>query len=170
MDIFSSATWLSVDSNIGYGPQQIPNGRDEDITQLLVTWLKQDEGSRQITAQQILESQKFTLLAYSERMASLAVRVLDPNKIFFGLLALGIDGWRGDWRDSVSIVSLHYDAAKRIGKRPCDIFKEAGSFLPARVAAALNSFLERTPADQSLGAMGYSPASDADGFRYKRNW
>lgn len=170
MDIFSSATWLNIDSNIGYGTLPIPSSRDEEITQLIEAWIKLDEGVRQIAAQQIMESQRFTLLGYSERMASLAVRTRDHKKIFLGLLALGVDGWKGDWRDNAEILCLHYDAAKRTGVIPGQIFEKAASFLPLKVATALRSFMQRDPADQSLEAMGYSAAIDGDGFRYKRDW
>ncbi|MEJ1968710.1 MAG: hypothetical protein WDN03_08800 [Rhizomicrobium sp.] len=62
-----------------------------------------------------MDEQRFTLLAYSERMASLAVREHNKGLIILGLLALGIDGWRGDWRDNAVLISLHYDAAKMLG-------------------------------------------------------
>jgi hypothetical protein len=170
MDIFSSATWLKVDSNIGYGTLQIPNLRDDEITHLIDVWTKFDPDTRQSSARHIVESQRFTLLAYSERMASLAVRTRDQEWIFFGLLALGVDGWTGDWRDNAGVVCLHYDAAGRIGINPNHIFEKAASFLPTVVATALRSFLRRSPADQSLKAMGYSSGSDCDGFRYRRDW
>jgi hypothetical protein len=170
MDIFSSASWLNTDSNIAYGTLPIPNLRDREITHLIETWVKLDEVVRQGAAKNILESQRFTLLAYSERMASLAVRTRDPQKIFLGLLALGVDGWKGDWRENAEILCLHYDAAKRIGVIQSQVFEKAASFLSLKVAMALRSFVQRSPSDQSLEAMGYSAASDDDGFRYKRDW
>ena len=170
MDIFSSATWLNVDSNIGYGTLPIPQPRDSEITNLLETWVGLNEVERQAAAQRIVESQRFTLLAYSERMASLAVRIHDKEKIFLGLLALGVDGWHGDWRDNAEVLCLHYDAATRVCGAQEKIFKRAAKFLPSKAATALSSFLQRSKVDQSLKAMGYSAECDSDGFRYKRDW
>lgn len=169
MDIFLIATWLNFDSNIGYGGLPIPQPRDSEITQLLNAWVGLDKSIRQVAAQQIREPQRFTLLAYSERMASLAVRTRDQEMIFFGLVALGIDGWNGDWRDNAEIICLHYDAAQRICN-PEKIFEKAAANLPLKAAIALRSFLQRSQEDKSLEAMGYSVGSDADGFRYKREW
>lgn len=170
MSIFSSAAWLGVDFNIGYGTLNIPSLRDEEITKLIEAWIELDTAARQVAAQQIMETQRFTLLAYSERMASYAVRTRDQRRIFLGLLALGVDGWKGDWRDNAEILCLHYDAAKVIGAVPNQIFEKAAKFLPLKVATALRLFIQRSPEDKSLEAMGYSAASDEDGFRYKRGW
>jgi len=170
MKLFTSATWLNVNLNVGYGPLPIPQLRDDEITDLIATWLKLNATERQIAAQSVMETQRFTLLAYSERMASLAVRNRDSEKIFFGLLALGVDGWRGDWRDNAEILCLHFDAAERIKVIPAQVFERAASFLSLKVATALRSFIQRSPEDRSLEAMGYAAAKDNDGFRYLRNW
>jgi len=170
MNLFASATWLNVNSNVGYGSHPIPQLRDDEITDLIASWIKLEPSERQIAAQSVLESQRFTLLTYSERMASLAVRTGDAKKIFLGLLALGIDGWKSDWRDNVTVICLHFDAAKRISVDPAEIFDSASSLLSLKVSTALRSFLQREPADQTLEAMGYSASKDSDGFRYLRTW
>ena len=170
MDLFVSADWLKFENNLGYGTLAIPQPRDTDITKLLQDWVKLDKSVRKKAAQKILEEQRFTLLAYSERMASLAVRERNQDMITFGLLALGIDGWRGDWRDNAVIISLHYDAAQRLNINPKEIFEKVAALLPEKPAAALRSFLHRSVDDRTLEAMGYSAGSDADGFRYKRTW
>lgn len=170
MNIFSSADWLNTDSNIGYGVLPIPDARDIKITELIKAWLNLDASVRQAETLQIREQQRYTLLAYSERMASFAVRTRDQELIFLGLLALGIDGWRDDWRDNAEIVALHYDAAQRIDESPDRIFDRAATKLSLKVATQLRLFLRRSPTDQSLAAMGYSVGNDADGFRYKRDW
>ena len=95
---FEAAEWLRATNNRGYGPLPIPQPRDAEIEALLRSWMALDESTRQAAAQGIAEEQRFTLLAYSERMASLAVRKRNQELIRLGLLALGIDGWRGDWR------------------------------------------------------------------------
>jgi len=68
------------------------------------------------------------------------------------------------------IVALHYDAAKRIGAGPDNIFESAARLLPEKPASALRSFLRRSAHDKSLEAMGYIVGNDDDGFRYQRTW
>jgi len=103
-------------------------------------------------------------------MASLAVRDRNREHILLGLLALGLDGWRSDWRDNLLVVPLHYDAARRIGLCPDEIFEEAAKLLPEKPSSGLRSFLGRSEEDKAVEAMGYIPATDADGFLYKRTW
>ncbi len=136
----------------------IPQRRDAEISSLLRAWLELDEPTRKAALSQLPSDCRFTLLGYSERMASLAVRDRNKEHVLLGLLALGLDGWRDDWRDNVLVVCLHYDAAKRIGLRPNDLFEQAAALLPEKPAIALRSFLRRSEEDKSLEAMGYAVA------------
>lgn len=169
-NIFVTATWLSTTDNNGYGTWPIPNSLDDRIAELLDQWqsLKPDE--RIVQAPTISDRQRAVLSAYSERMASQAVRTQRRDYLFHGLLALGIDGWRDDWRENVLLLCLYTDACKRIGVTERDIFGEASKCLPFNVSAALNAFSRRKPEDKSLESMGYEVSSDADGFRYMRIW
>jgi hypothetical protein len=169
-NIFATADWLRVKNNPGYGTLQIPQPRDREISELLRAWIALEESSRKVAAQGILEDQRFTLLGYSERMASLAVRDHNPEWIILGLLALGIDGWRGDWRDNAAIICLHYDAAKKLDIQIESTFEKAAVLLSMKAGNALRSFLRRSAEDKTLEAMGYVVGSDVDGFRYKRTW
>jgi hypothetical protein len=168
-DLIASAEWLKVENNRGYGKLTIPQPTDDQITELLQTWVALSPSERLAASLRVLDEQRFTLLAYSGRMASLAVRTHDAEKIFFGLLALGVDDWGGDWRENILVLALHYDAAERLGVVE-PVFARAAAFLSPKLATALASFLRRSPADKSLKAMGYVAASDDDGFRYHRTW
>ncbi len=167
---FTDAYWLDICHNNGYGQLPIPTRRDDEISDLIQSWMKLDESSREDAASCVTEKQRFTLLAYSERMASLAVRESKPNLIFFGLVANGLDGWRFDWRDNLLILSLHYNSAKRLGVSPEQLFTQAASYLDRKIQDEFKAFLLRKPEDQSLASMGYEEDKDDGGFRYKRAW
>jgi len=169
-NLIANADWLGLENNAGYGPQPIPVARDFQVRELLEAWLALKEAERAIASANVLEDQRLTLLAYSERMASLAVRTSDQSGIYFGLIALGIDGWRFDFRDNLTVVALHHDAALRMGASPAAIFNRAASVLPLRSARGLRDFSARNPGDQTPEAMGYIAGTDSDGFRYKRTW
>ncbi len=156
------------ENNQGYGRLPIPTQRDAVISGVLQNWLGMDGLSRKNALSQITEAYRWTLLSYSERMASWAVRSRDRNAILLGLVALGMDGWQFDWRENMVLVCLHCDASQRIGAAPAGLFEEAAQFLPKMPADALRSFLGRSDEDRSLAAMGYVAAADADGFRYQR--
>jgi hypothetical protein len=170
MGLFEGATWLRASNNHGYGPTPIPQPQDLKISELIRGWMTLDDRARAEAAEAIEEEQRATLLAFSERMASLAVRRQDSTLIVLGVVALGVDGWRYDWRDNVLVLSLHYDAARRCGRSPEVLFDEAARLLPRKPKEALGQFLRRSNEDKSIEAMGYRAAADADGFRYLRNW
>ena len=169
-NIFSSAVWLNAESNRGYGKDQIPNGRDGEITELLQFWSSLASADREEAAQGIHNDQRYTLLAYSERAASRAVRSMDIGFAYFGLLASGVDGWRSDWRENSALLCLHYDAIIRCGKDPSLAFEQASLLLQNRSSAAMVAFIDRPSEDKTLESMGYEVGSDHDGFRYRRTW
>lgn len=163
-DIFSSK------NNINYGGQPIPTQRDEQIRAILSNWSLLDEVSRRRASSEINGDKLMTLLAFSERMATLSVRARESEFVRLGLLALGLNGWNGDWRENIILLSLHVDALERIGVQPVKLFKPAGQLLSSPVRQAFSDFLRRTPEDQSIEAMGYIARGKGDDFSYSRTW
>jgi hypothetical protein len=168
--VIFNVPWLDAENNRGYGPLPIPSDRDRQVSELIGQWLSLDENRRMEATRSISARELDTLLAYSERMASRAVRERSREWIFLGLVALGLDGWRTDWRENVIVLALHYDACQRIGESAEGMFKEAGGVLPLNVSRALTSFLKRKPENQSLEAMRFIASADAEGFRYRSIW
>jgi hypothetical protein len=164
-DLFASDL-LKGENNRGYSHLRIPVPRDAEITTLLKTWMALDEPIRRESASRISE-QPYTLLAYSRRMASLVVRERNEELLLLGLLALGVDGWRFDFRDNLPNLALHYDAARRIGVDPEPIFERAAAMLYGKAADGLRTFLRRSAYDKSLEVMAFEVGADDDGFRYK---
>jgi hypothetical protein len=168
--LFKNLKWLDISKNKGYGLLPIPSQLDEQISSLIKEWKNLGALERQATSRSLTEEQMSTLLAYSERMASLAVRLGSRELVLLGLLALGIGGFSDDWRENTLVLCLHFNASIKIGVPPELPFEEAAKFLPAEVCVALASFLERSPEDQSLAAMGYKESNLSEGFRYQRTW
>jgi hypothetical protein len=165
------AEWLSSEQNRGYGPLPIPQVRDEQITKLIRAWMNLDHISRTESASEITEMKQARVLrAYGERMASFAVRERDADFLVLGLIAVGLDGWRYDWRENLLIIPLFYDAATRLGVSPEITFGKTYPFLSEKVVNALEAFLRRSPHDRSLAVMGYKAGADDQGFRYIRTW
>lgn len=169
-NLFCIASWLTGTATDGYGTWPIPDPLDDHISSLIDKWRNLSSEEREVESKAITEEQCATLLAYSERMASLAVRTKSQDLVVLGLLALGIDGWQIDWRENTLLLCLHFDASNKIGIDPEITFRNAAGFLPQNVAAALIDFLRRDPQDQSLKSMGYKESVDTDGFRYQRTW
>jgi len=169
-DLFSSAAWLRVEKNVGAGKLPIPSPLDGKINNLLKTWMALPEPNRRRATEGVLKEQHYTLTAHSRRMAALAVRERSHELILLGLLSLGVDGWRFEWRDNITIAALHHDAAQRIGVLPDSIFEKAASLLYGKAAEGLRAFLRRSAIDKSIEVMGYMADADDDGFLYTRTW
>ncbi len=168
--LFRDASWLMGDATDGYGTWPIPDPLDDRISRLIQAWMQLPSELRENEAASITDEQAGVLRAYSERIASWAVRTKDAKLLVFGLLAIGIDGGSVDWREDILLLSLHHDAAQKVGVAPEIVFEEAARLLPTSVEDALMAFLKRSPDDQSLESMGYKEAADRDGFRYQRTW
>lgn len=161
---------LEAKNNQGYGQQPLPHPRDFQISELLEAWMKLDAAARQTFLEGISAEKRPTLMVYAERMASMAVREGDQSMVVRGLLALSLNVQPDDRRGVDALLSLHYDAARRLAVEPSLLFEKTASLLPVSSENILRSFLRRKPKDQSLEAMGYQAGEDADGFRYRRTW
>ena len=166
---FPAADWLDVKNNHGYGPLPIPQHRDVQIVELLQAWLALDTPSRLAAAQSLQPGQCSVLSAFGNRMASLAIRENDTARIHHGLIALGLGMQGGDNRNIEMILSLHYDAARRLAGDANQLFEDAAQRLPAQAAQTLRMFAARIEDDKLPESMGYQSGHDADGFRYKRS-
>ena len=154
---------------VAYLPLPIPIQRDHEVSRLLRAWAELSEAERRLEERNFVEKyHRESLECYSERMASLAVRINDDEPVFLGLLALGVHGWSKPWRINVKIVSLHHDALRRIGVEPARVFEKASKLLPEKAAMGLRLFLDRPPHLKSIEQMWYAEGRDADGFRYKQ--
>ncbi|HEX2203894.1 MAG TPA: hypothetical protein VHG91_11375 [Longimicrobium sp.] len=110
------------------------------------------------------------LLAFAERMASLAVRERSPDRLRLGLAAVALEDFRYDSREDLLVLAPLYHAAGKIGADPRDLFDEAAALAPGAGADGLRSFLRHRDLHRILDALGYRESADADGFRYERTW
>jgi catechol 2,3-dioxygenase-like lactoylglutathione lyase family enzyme len=158
-------------SNHGYVDVSIPSARDVEIAAYLDQTTQHGSAACDQAATQIGPPYTGTFLAYAERMASLAVRDQNPQNALHGVLAIALT-WRScaDVRPAVPILGLLYDAAKRAGANPDDLFNAAAAASPADVAPVLRDFLTRGDLDQIADEMGFAVGADRDGFRYRRLW
>jgi hypothetical protein len=100
-------------------------------------------------------------------MATLSVRDGDPQKVALALVAASMALTNiDDKRDAIVVFGPVFDSIKRAGLDAGELFAQTAELVPP-ASGFLQAFLERSPEEQSLEAMGYVEASDADGFCYK---
>lgn len=155
--------FLTAAANVNYGRLPIPCDRDFQI----LTWLTGLD-------QELLRSPTFdqanTLLAFAERAASWAVRTGGTRLILGGLSAVGVAAPASDPRNVVVALSLLHRACELNGADPRLVFSEAVGSFKERVQDLFQSFLDRSPRDKSIEAMGFSEAMDDTGFLFRCDW
>ncbi len=166
--LFSAATWLRGDQNIGYAALPLPSSRDSQIAELIRRWLEMDGGERQRSAALVEPQHHPTLLTFAERMASLAVRNRDPDLVKLGLIAAGLDEAAGEKRDSVAVLGLLFRASQKTEMNVSSRFIRVARLLPPKAARSLLIFSRRPPHERAIEAMGYSEGMDKGGFRFTR--
>ena len=158
---------LSLDtSSRAYTKQRIPSELDAALAELVDAFRKGNPISRFSIRRRVSDQHSAILWAFSERMASLAVRERSRERILQGLAGLVLEGCEEDWRDCIIRLAPLYDAALKIGASPDELFREAASYAGGEARKLLLGYLKRTPENLSITAMGYSEGADEDGFRY----
>jgi hypothetical protein len=159
---------LDADANRGYLPMTIPIARDREIGQVL-SQVVAERGISNL-ARSLQNGRELVLRAFAERMASLAVRNGDLESLRLGLIALLLSSRGPDLRDSIAVVPLFYDAIARLGVDLHSFVATVQEAVGDLLCKAFLDFSKRSDFEMGLEIGGYSASSDADGFRYLRNW
>lgn len=154
---------LTAAANVNYGRLPIPCDRDFQILDLLT---RLDQG---LLRSPTIE-QANTLLAFSERAASWAVRTGGTRLILGGLSAVGVAAPASDPRNIVVALSLLHRACELTLADPRSVFSEAARPFKEEVQDLFQSFLARSPRDKSIEAMGFSESMGDTGFLFRCDW
>ena len=160
--------FLNVPRSRPYWQESIPNELDEEISAFLEKTYNLPVSGRELIVDVITQEQTGALVAYAERMATLAVRRGKEDPIRLGLWAIVL-AWREAWdqRDVLRRIGVLLDAAQRIGADGITLVEQTGRRAPGDICEVFLTFARR-PDLESIGvAMGYSEGQDSDGFRYR---
>lgn len=158
---------LSLDtSSRAYSQQRIPSELDAALIELVDAFRRGNPMSRFLIKRRLSDQHSAILWAFSERMASLAVRERSKERVVQGLTGLVLEGCKEDWRDCIIRLAPLYDAAVKVGAPPDELFREAASYAGGEARKLLLEYPKRTPENLSIEAMGYSEGETEDGFRY----
>ena len=151
-----------------YEGRPLPCPLDGAVNALLWAFIGASSSERDRLGLEVDPALSRVLLAFAERMASMAVRLTSAANVFIGLVALAAEGRKTDPQANLAALSVLHDAALRIGVDPREAFDEALPFTTKVSAGAFDGFLQRPAEDKSLEAGGYRAGADKDGFRYER--
>jgi hypothetical protein len=155
-----------------YVRQPFPTDLDEAIMDLVGRFVDADHRERLqlwVMLQPSLEHSQ-VLVAYSERMATQALRQSDVELVREGLVAVLLEGGRDDWRETTIALTLLYDAATRLGASGADVFGQVAKLAPKlEVSQSIRKFSQRSPENRTIESMGYQLTMSGHGVTYAPN-
>jgi hypothetical protein len=164
MDTFDALASLDLPHGEPYYDRPIPCADDSRIGRALNAFAAASP-VWQATFRDAIDLDRAELLcAWSERIATLAVRLDSPRPLVLGLVALSLADESADG-EAVLVAPLHRRSAEKLGADPLRIFDEAAGLTDLAGARWLRD--ARDSADE-LEDTGYVEDADGDGFRYLR--
>lgn len=153
------------DGHEGYGNWPLPSSADDEVENALAALTPDD-------ARRLSADEADVLVTFAERMAILARRSGDPERLRAGLAAASAASTaeEEDEREVILILSLLWRSAEVLGLDAESEFLAAAERFDRSRAWPLTEFPERSPRDRPIEVMGYSELDDEFGFRYERNW
>jgi hypothetical protein len=161
----------AVDRRDPYLKEPYPTALDVAIEDVVASFRAMTEAARRAWLANLRFTQRDSQiwLTFSIRMATQALRELTPDRIAVGATAHLIEGERDDWRENVIVLTLLFDAAKKLGADPIKLFATTASLVPegGEASNTLRDFRNRKPDVLTIGSMGYTTTMTAQGIRYE---
>lgn len=154
----------------GYGLRPIPCELDRTIEGIVDTYAQSVPEERQAIAALFDSRHAFTLMAYAERMAILAVRQHSLDAVRRGITALAIEGFKLDPRENILRLALLHHSASKLNEDAKLVFDSVADLAEANAAQEIRQFALRPASDQRIETMGYGEDQSLDGFTYSRRW
>lgn len=170
MSLSTLAADLAAPACNGYLQRPLPCELDSRIEDMLNVFRTGSADVRAKVRSSMTTDQAFGLLAYAERMATLSVRNCSLSALENALLAIVLEGFRLDARETILILALIDHSAQRLGADSAALFEQAASQASNEAAGYLREFASRKPDTRSIEAMGYSEGMGPEGFIYIRQW
>ena len=109
----------------------------------------------------------FLFHLYGKIAAIQAVSEANTEKVRLGLAALAIENGVFDWRDSLFVLVLLYNSARKIGMNPEQEVRLTTELASPQGAKFFTDFLARAPEDRTIAKFGFKEGTDSDGhFTY----
>lgn len=149
-----------------YEGAPVPYAFDEDLRRMVNYISLIEDPFRQEFMSLLRGEHRSLLFIYAGRMASRAVRSSKVEFIQEGLKALAIIYRLGDNREAITLTSVLYKSAQRIGLDPKHVFESTSLPFP-EYRQLIDELFAQRKRDWSIKAMGFVESEDQDGFRYR---
>jgi hypothetical protein len=164
MDVRDALSALDLPRNEGYYANSIPCGEDSRIGRAVKAFTLAEPVWQASFREAVDHDRADLLCAWSERVASLAVRLDSPRPLVLGLVGLSLAS-DAEVGEALLIAPLHRRSAEKLGASPRRLFDEAAGQTDLPGARWLR---EARDSEDQVEDAGYVEDEDAGGFRYLR--
>jgi len=164
MDVHDALTILDLPRGEGYYDHPLPSAEDSRIGRAIKAFTVAEPAWQAAFREAVDHDRADLLCAWSERMASLAVRLDSSRPLVLGLVALGLAG-EFEGGEALLIAPLHRRSAEKLGGDPARLFDEAAGVADLPGARWLR---EARDSEDQVEDTGFVEDEDAGGFRYLR--
>jgi hypothetical protein len=165
MDVRSELANLELPRGDRYYRSAIPSPYDSQIARVISAFSTAAPVEQAAFREAIDRDRAGLLEAWSERLATLAVRLDSGQLLVQGLVGLSLAG-EDDSGEALLIAPLHRRSAEKLGLDPTRVFDEAAGRTDLAGARWLR---ELRDADDAPEDVGFVESEDGDGFRYGRD-
>lgn len=153
-----------------YVRRHLPDDLDVMVGDFVKMFMQAAPAERARISAAVPPRAKGLFTCFATRMATLGVREHSRQRLLEGLVALVIEGYKDDFRDTIIRLAPLYDAAVKNGLDAQELFNEAADYLDNATATDTREFPQREPEKRTLKSMGFRESFDADGFKYEKTF
>src|SRR5918999_2858385 len=164
MDVRDALTVLDLPRSEGYYGNSIPCREDSRIGRAVKAFTVAQPVWQASFRESVDHGRADLLCAWSERVASLAVRLDSPRPLVLGLVGLSLAS-DAEVGEALLIAPLHRRSAEKLGADAGRLFDEAAGLTDLAGARWLR---DARDSDDQVEDTGYVEDEDSDGFRYLR--
>ena len=164
MDLYELLDLMDVGSPDGYHRRRIPGPEDDRVGRAVAAFSTASPAAQAAIRESVDEQRADVLRTWSERLASLGVRLDSGGPLVQGLVGLSL-AEEADPSEAVLVATLHRRSAEKLAPRPERLFDAAAGRTDLAGARWLRD--ARDVPEQPEDA-GWVEDEDADGFRYGR--
>jgi len=148
----------------------IPDYTDQIIMEIVEGFFLATNEQKLLLAGLFSLKQSGRLIRFAHRMSIYAVRKNDPKYIYYGLVAVALENFRDDFRDTIWVIPLLKHSSIKLGVDYESLFLKAAAYAGPQVAQFLGDCALEGPEKRSIDQWDYKEAKTKDGlFTYIRS-
>jgi hypothetical protein len=153
----------SFEEGVRYAKTPVPSDLDRTFSSLLSFFMTSEDTLKQELFNKLSGKSSF-LLVFASRMAEWAIRTGDHSKLLSAVMALVLEDFHPDGRDTMVRLSMVRHAALKTGADCAALMRQAAQHARPEAAETFEKMARRRPRLRDLSEMGYKEGTSPEGF------